>query len=38
MWYKFYATPKGHWIGWIEGINGRCIGFIKNDETVQFGW
>ena len=24
--------------GWIDGENERCVGFVRLDGTVQFGW
>lgn len=36
---KLYKRPeKVGWLGWLEGQNGRCIGFIKLNGEIQFGW
>jgi len=36
---KLYHKPEEvGWLGWIEGENERCIGFVALDGRVQFGW
>jgi len=36
---KLYKKPQEvGWLGWIEGENERCVGFIQLDGSVQFGW
>jgi len=34
-----YKHPQdAGWLGWIDGENERCVGFIALDGAVQFGW
>jgi len=36
---NFYKNPQNiGWLGWIDGENDRCIGFVKLDGTIQLGW
>lgn len=36
---KLYKNPQDvGWLGWIEGLNEKVLGFIKLDGTMQFGW
>jgi len=39
MRFRLYQNPKEvGWLGWIEGENERCIGFVHLDGLVQFGY
>jgi len=36
---KLYKNPEETgWLGWIEGLNEKAIGFVKLNGDVQFGW
>ena len=36
---RVYRKPENvGWLGWLEGEGDRCIGFVRLDGTIQFGW